>query len=71
MTTRRKQWLARAEAYDEAAEHLHQSWTDDPTEHTQGLIASNHLRNLAQHCRNHAKAKVSPSTAAHEPGAVS
>jgi hypothetical protein len=36
----KEQWLARAEAYDEAAEHLGQSWTDDAEERTQGDVVA-------------------------------
>ena len=31
-------WRARGEAYNEAAEHLKLSWTDDPQERAQGDI---------------------------------
>ena len=40
------EWMARAEAYYEASEHLRQSWTDDETERRQGEIVSDKLRNM-------------------------
>ena len=46
----KKQWLARAEAYFEAAEHLGQSWTDDPEERRQGDKVSCRLRDISNKC---------------------
>ena len=50
-----KDWTARAEAFDEAAEHLDQAWTDDPLEQKQGTIAGRKIRKDAERCRQIAK----------------
>ena len=45
-----RQWEARAEAYNEAAEHLFQHWTDDPIEIEQGKIVKKLLEKEAILC---------------------
>lgn len=47
MTT--EQMFARATAYEEAAEHLRQSWTKDATERAQGDLVSITLQKWAEY----------------------
>lgn len=42
-----KQMDARYEALSEAAEHLLMDWTDEPTEHAEGLVMSDWLKKEA------------------------
>jgi hypothetical protein len=56
----KEQWLARAEAYFEAAEHLGQAWTDNPEERTQGDIVSCRLRDISNKCFE--RADAAPAT---------
>ena len=51
------EWRARAEAYNEAAEHLGQSWTDDPTERRQGDFVAARIQNMADSAIRHAVAR--------------
>lgn len=46
----REQWLARAEAYFEAAQHLGMSWTDDRIERDQGDAVACRLRDISIKC---------------------
>lgn len=55
MELTKSQWMARAEAYLEAAEHLELSWTDDNDEFAQGKVVSERLKKEADKC--FAKAK--------------
>jgi hypothetical protein len=50
----RKEWLARAEAYDWAANHLEGTWPSDPIQQDQGLVAVGEIRKLAIECRKQA-----------------
>jgi len=52
MVTRmtKAQWQARGEAYEEAAQHLLMSWTDDAIEWSQGEIVSKRLMIEAKVC---------------------
>jgi hypothetical protein len=43
-------WRARGEAYNEAAEHLKLSWTDDPQERAQGDIVTKLLLRESEKC---------------------
>lgn len=52
----KEQWEARAEAYQEAATHLDQSWTDDPVERAQGDKVAVRLRDIAMKCWERADA---------------
>lgn len=45
-----EQWKARAEAWNECAEHLGQRWTDDPDEKEQGGIVAKELRAKSATC---------------------
>lgn len=47
MTT--EQMQARATAYEEASEHLRQSWTEDVTEREQGDAVSSSLQKIAEY----------------------
>lgn len=49
-----QRWDARAEAYEEAAGHLEQSWTSDPAEKVQGQIVAARLWKQAEKCRQRA-----------------
>lgn len=51
------EWRARAEAYSEAAEHLGQNWTDDPTERRQGEVVAARLRTNQEACLRMAEAR--------------
>lgn len=53
-----KQWFARFHAFDEAADQLQLAWTDDPLEREQGLIASRHIRRLADRAKCNAHAAL-------------
>lgn len=46
-----EQCLARAHALEEAADHLHMSWTDDRTEYEQGIAVAALLRTEADRWR--------------------
>lgn len=43
-------WKPRGDAYEEASEHLLQSWTDDDRERHQGLCVSSELMKKAERC---------------------
>lgn len=47
-------WTARAEAYQEAAEHLQLYWTDDPLELEQGKVVAEELWRRSRSCREKA-----------------
>lgn len=50
-----KEWLARSEAYHEAAEHIGEmDWTDDPAERKQGKIVAEKLRDESIKCAKRA-----------------
>lgn len=51
----KKEWLARAEAYREASEHLELAWTDDKLERQQGNIVSVRLKGLYEKCLDRAQ----------------
>jgi len=42
------QWEARAIAAEECADHLQQTWTDDPVEREQGEVLEAQLRKMAK-----------------------
>lgn len=44
-------WTARAEAYQEAAEHLDQTWTKDPKEEKQRNFVTRRLWAESKRCR--------------------
>jgi hypothetical protein len=46
-----KDWYDRGDAYEEAADHLTQSWADEPNERLQGKIVEKNLRREAEKCR--------------------
>ena len=45
-------WSARAEAYEEAANHLERAWTVDVHKRQQGNIVAVKIRALAKRCRD-------------------
>lgn len=48
----KEQWLARAVAYEEAAEYLDLEWADEAEERAQGKIVRQRLLHEARLCRN-------------------
>jgi hypothetical protein len=53
-----EQWFARFQALEEAADHLQLDWTDVALEQEQGLIASRHIRRLADQAKSNAYAAL-------------
>lgn len=48
-------WKAKGDAYEEAAEHLLQSWTEDATERFQGMVVNSELIKKAEQCWRYAE----------------
>lgn len=62
----KEDWLARAHAYDECAEHMGMDWSDGSPAETkreveQGKIVAEKLRNEAEKCRRIAEGAYSPA----------
>jgi hypothetical protein len=56
--------FAKAEAYDECAGHLDQSWTDDPLERKAGEKLQTMLRARAEHWRKMGRQVAAPNDGA-------
>jgi hypothetical protein len=54
MKLTQSEWLSKAEAYLEAAEHLSLVWTDDKEEIKMGKVVESELRKLAGNCYKNA-----------------
>jgi hypothetical protein len=63
-----KQWIARAEAYEECATHLGLAWTEDAEEREQGKILARWFREKAIDCQACSeKAAKRDANVRHEP----